>query len=239
MITPSTDQLKARILSNEKVFKAWGYYNMAKKVYDKVSIQNIVSESEVAPVSKGPYRPKQWDNLPSDLSQLVLVKTNIGGFFFDAIIRTEHTSTLKITSHPVQNGANITDHSIVEPAVVVMEIGMSDAMDSMVPNQFTERYTKSVSAYQVLLDLQASRIPVSVTTRLQLYKNMLIEEISVPDDVKTLNGLRCTVTLKEVFVVEVARTKVSARPHAMNDVDRGHIQAEKITDETLLAKVTG
>lgn len=237
MITPSTDQLKARILSNEKVFKAWGYYNMAKKVYDKVSIQNIVSESEVAPVSKGPYRPKQWDNLPSDLSQLVLVKTNIGGFFFDAIIRTEHNSDLKITSHPVQTGANITDHSFLEPAVLVMEIAMSDAMDSLVPNQFTGKYTKSVSAYQVLSDLQADRIPLSVTTRIRTYQNMLIETINVPDDVKTLNGLRCTVTLKEVFVVEVARAKVSARPHAMNDVDRGHIQAEKIDPGTGLYQI--
>lgn len=219
------DQLKAKILSNEKVFKAWGYYNMAKKLLERYKKPIWEFPEGVAPMAQGPYRPPEWNGLPTDLSQLVLVKSNIGGYFFDAILRTEHTSTLKITSHPVQTGANITDHSYVEPAVLTMEIGMSDAMDSLVKDQFTGRYTKSVSAYQALLDLQQSRIPVSVLTRLRQYENMLIEEINVPDDFKTLYGLRCTVTLREIFVVEVSKTTVSARPQSSGTTNRGEVQA--------------
>jgi hypothetical protein len=199
----------------------WFAYNVGRTLLKKKS------PAPVAETSKGPYRPQAWNGLPvDDVNQLMYIKTNIGGFFFDAIIRTEHTSTLKMTEHPVQTGANIVDHAYMEPAMLVMEIGMSDAMDSMVQGQFTSRYTKSVSAYQVLLDLQKARLPLQVLTRLNLYQNMLIEEITAPDDFKTQFGLRCTVTMKEIFVVEVSTTTVSARPQSTGSTNKGAVQPE-------------
>lgn len=218
------------------ITKAWGYYNLAKVVLQRS--KQKASTTEDSSTSKSAFRPPQWSGLPTEPSQLVLVKTNIGGFFFDATLREEHTSTLKITSHPVQTGANITDHSYVEPSVLTMEIGMSDGMDSLIPNQFTGQYTKSVSAYQTLLDLQESRIPVSVLTRIRKYDNMLIEEITVPDDAKSLHGLHCTVTLREIFVVEVSTTTVSARTQATGQTNRGNVQA--VEDKgTLAYQITG
>ncbi|TWH46328.1 phage baseplate protein [Sporomusa sp. KB1] len=216
--------------------KAWGYYNLAKVVLKRAEEKQQAPEWDQ---NKTAYRPPEWNGLPTELSQLVLVKTNIAGFFFDAVIREDHTSSLKITSHPVQDGANITDHSIVEPKVLVMEILMSDAVDDMYNQQFISYVapgnaaadkSKSKSAYHVLLEIQEGRIPVSVLTRLTQYDNMLIETISVPDDSKALYGLRCTVTLKEIFIVNVAKTKVSARPHDTDFTDRGQLQAEAIED---------
>lgn len=201
----------------------WFAYNAGRTLLKKKS------PAPVAETSKGPYRPQAWNGLPvDDVNQLMSIKTNIGGFFFDAIIRTEHTSSLKMTEHPVQTGANIVDHAYMEPAMIVMEIGMSDAMDSMVQGQFTSRYTKSVSAYQTLLDLQKARLPLQVHTRLNLYKNMLIEEITVPDDFKTQFGLRCTVTMKEIFVVEVSTATVSAREHSTGSTNKGAVQPEPV-----------
>ena len=62
--------------------------------------------------------------------------------------------------------------------------------------------------------MQIARTPITVETRLQTYSNMLIEELSAPDDVKTLNALRCTVRLREVFMAKAAETQVSARKAA-------------------------
>lgn len=225
------------------IVKAWGYYNLAKVVIKKAEKK----ENTTAKNEKQAFRPPQWSGLPSEISQLVLVKTNIAGFFFDVVLREEHTSTLKITSHPVQTGANITDHSYVEPAVLTMEIAMSDAIDDFYDKQFIDYkssgktsgyYSKSVSAYHFLLDLQESRIPVSVLTRIRKYDNMLIEEITVPDDAKPLHGLHCTVTLREIFVVEVSTTTVSARPQATGQTNRGNVQA--VEDKgTLAYQITG
>ena len=156
------------------------------------------------------YRPRTW-NIGMNAVQMVMVRSNIGGLFFDAIIHTDTQEHLTITSHPVQAGANISDHAFREPTRITMEIMMSDAMAERLPGQFSGIWDKSVSAYRRLVELQRSRIPFSVMTRLNMYQNMLIENISAPDDVGTQNGLRCTVELREVLLAQVTTTKVSAR----------------------------
>lgn len=163
-------------------------------------------------------------------SEMVYVKTNIGGYFFDAVLSSDHQSELSITQHPVQTGAAVTDHAVVQPAVLTMTVGMSDAMATMVEGQFTEAYTKSVSAYRVLKQLQQLRIPLQVVTRLDTYQNMLIQSIDAPDDYKTLYGLRCTVTLQEIFVVNVEETTVSARNWSTGSTNRGQVQPEPVSD---------
>lgn len=182
------------------------------------------SDKELFPSYQG-YRPPQWLGSGTSPAQLALCKTNIGGLFFDAVISvsTEHTAT--ITSHPVQLGANISDHMYLEPISITMEIAMSDAMDSMVYGQWKGGYTKSVSAYRMLCDLQARRIPITVLTRLNKYPNMVIESISVNDDYKSLYGLRATVSLKQVFVAEATTDTVSARRWVTDaDANRGEAQ---------------
>ncbi len=172
-------------------------------------------------------------------SELVYVKTNIGGYFFDAVLSSDHQSELSITQHPVQTGAAVTDHAVVQPAVLTMTVGMSDAMATMVEGQFTEAYTKSVSAYRVLKQLQQLRIPLQVVTRLDTYQNMLIQSIDAPDDYKTLYGLRCTVTLQEIFVVNVEETTVSARNWSTGSTNRGQVQPEPVSDNGSIAAQAG
>lgn len=174
------------------------------------------------------YRPREWQT-NMDAAQMVLVKTNIGGLFFDAVVHVDTEEQLTITSHPVQNGTNISDHAFREPTRITMEIKMSDAMASRYPGQFNTAYTKSVSAYRRLLDLQRSRIPFSVLTRLGSYQNMLIENIGAPDDPTMLYGLTCTVAMREVLVASVAVTKVSARQWTTGTgTHRGEVQPKQL-----------
>lgn len=158
--------------------------------------------------------------LPS-VSELIYVKTNIAGYFFDAFLEINHTHQSRITSHPVQTGANITDHIYVEPVELNMKIKMSDCMQSLVGGQFTANYTRSVSAYNILRELQKSRIPFQVTTRLEIYQNMVIETLVVNDDVKNSSGLEVDVTLKQILVVSVKTIKTSARVNATNKLTLG------------------
>ncbi|WP_371374909.1 phage baseplate protein [Sporomusa aerivorans] len=62
-------------------------------------------------------------------------------------------------------------------------------------------------AWMTLKAMQLARQPLVVETRLQTYQNMLIEELSAPDDVKTLNALKTTARLREIIVADVAETK--------------------------------
>lgn len=157
------------------------------------------------------FRPPQWSSSPGAGSpQLVYVKTNINGYFFDAVLRMNHTSPLRKTEHPIQTGANLVDHAYMLPAHLTLEIGMSDSMDSLVLGQYSGGATKSISAYQTLVKLQQSRVPLTVVTRLQKYVNMLITNINAPDDVNTSNALKCSITLEQIFMAQVGTTTPSS-----------------------------
>ncbi len=185
------------------------------------------------------YYPRQWAAGTHGKGELIYVKSNIAGLFFDAILNvsTEHNAT--ITSHPVQNGANISDHMYLEPVQITMEIGMSDAMGSMVRGQWTGASTKSVSAYRKLCELQEARIPFAVLTRLNRYENMVIKSISVNDDAATYYGLRATISMQQILLANVATEKVSARNWSNGDAtNRGEVQPTP-TPTSVLGSVTG
>jgi hypothetical protein len=157
----------------------------------------------------------------SNIKDLVYVKTNIGGWFFDAFLEASHVSKIKITEHPVQTGASISDHAYLEPKELIMKIGMSDTAKSIVPGQFTGGWSRSSTAFKVLRELQALRIPLQVLTRLGVYKNMLIEVISTTDTLNTLFGLVAEITFKEIIVVKTTTVKLSARPQTTGATSLG------------------
>lgn len=140
----------------------------------------------------------------------------------------EHESELKITSHPIQEGANVADHAYLEPKKLTMKVKMSDCATDIVPGQFVGHYTRSVSAYNLLLELQASRIPLAVHTRLKRYDNMLIQSVSASDDYMTRFGLECTVVLQEILVAKTQNVKVSKRKHTTGKTEAGVVSVKEV-----------
>jgi hypothetical protein len=132
-------------------------------------------------------------------------------YVFDAVIRTEHQQRIRKTEQPVQTGANVSDHAFIEPARVVLEIGMSDAMDSYVPGQWTGDNSKSVNAFQQLLKIAKDRQPVTVGTRLNVYTNMMLVDVNSPDTAETRFGLKATIVFEELFTGTITSQQVSAR----------------------------
>lgn len=173
------------------------------------------------------------DLTKAPIKSWVYAKTNIGGWFFDAVLQATHTSTLTITQHPVQSGSSITDYAYMQPRTLSLTIGMSDVAKSFIPGQFSGGKSRSVQAYQVLLQLQQMRIPVQVYTRLGLYQNMLIETLTVQDDNTTAHGLRCTVDMSEVLVATVQTVKISSKPSVTSSANKGKQQAKQVPQSIL------
>lgn len=187
-----------------------GTFNTLSGLYTAGSlISKIVSGSEIFDQGNA-YTPTVWG---SGLGvSTVLVKSNIGGFIVDAIFSVDTEHSMTVTQHPVQTGANMSDHAFVNPVRISMEIGVSDAMGYRNGAQYTsEGATKSIKAYRTLCKLQELRTPMQVVTRLNTYNNMLIESIQVNDDVSTLAAFKASVSLVQVLVVNVGTEKVSAR----------------------------
>jgi hypothetical protein len=163
--------------------------------------------------------------------------TTQGNYVFDAYFNINHESNLAITEHPVQTGASISDHAYMEAQNVTFEIGMSDVMQD-ISSTAIESFggtssSRSVNAYKVLRKLQSDRIPIDAITRLGIYKNMLIETISAPDDNKTLYGLKATVVLKEIFVVTVTTVKISARPQKSESTNEGDQKVQEANESLM------
>jgi hypothetical protein len=59
-----------------------------------------------------------------------------------------------------------------------------------------------------LTALKEARQPISIVTSLMLYKSMLITGIQVTRDQKTFKVLMCSITCKEVILVNVLGTSV-------------------------------
>lgn len=147
------------------------------------------------------YYPSQWGHTSKNMES---EKVNIGGIFFDAVFTTNTEHSLTITQHPVQTGANLSDHAFVNPIRISMEIGVSDVMAYRKADNYTEQGpTKSISAYRTLRKKMEERTPIKVITRLQTYENMLIESLSINDDVSTQYALRANIELVQVLAAAV------------------------------------
>lgn len=126
---------------------------------------------------------------------------------FDSVLKIEHARDLRRTEHPIQTSSgsattSVTDHAYQLPAKVTLEIGMSDAMDSYSPAMWTGNVSKSVSAYQTLLQIQTARALVKLTTRLATYSNMILESIRPSDSEKTRYGLRATIVFSQIYLAQ-------------------------------------
>lgn len=161
------------------------------------------------------------------LETLVLVKTNIAGYFFDGFLDVNHNINTVVTSHQVQQGANISDHAYVEPIEVTMTVKMSDAMSGMVESQFQGiSYTRSTAAYRILRQLQEQRKVFQIHTRLETIQNMMITNITVDDDFNNLYGLECKVTMREILVAKEKWVKISTRENTTAQNNSGTVQAK-------------
>jgi hypothetical protein len=204
------------------------------------AIVGTVEGASFSSPTTGPYRPAGW-NEPAQTIITVAQNAPMAGstqqqptediaYVFDAVLRIEHRQSIRRTEHPVQSGAAISDHAFDLPARVVLEIKMSDAMDSYYRDSWAGASTKSVSAYQTMLKLKKDKTLVNIHTRLDDYANMIVEDIEAPDNKETTHGLRMIVTFSE-FILAVA-TKTGGQMTEWHLIEDPQSSRPQTTDAT-------
>jgi hypothetical protein len=141
--------------------------------------------------------------------------------FFDAVLRAEHNQELVLTKHPVQVGPAIVDHAYLLPARVMLDILMSDAADSYTAGQYSGDPSKSVAAFAQFLSTQATRIPITLATRLKAYQNMAITDVRAQDDSRTAHALKCTLYFEQIISASTTTATQSARPDQTGATNEG------------------
>lgn len=195
-------------------------------------IARITGNATIGSIIAPGYRPSQWKHYRGGSNAILTQATNIGGLMFDAIITSTHESSLTVTKHPVQYGADISDHAIVNPARLTLSVAVSDAMGYISgPNQYPGNgMTKSTKAFDTLLQFQRLRTPMTVFTKLRKYENMVITNITAEDDYTTAHALKATVELEQMMIVSVSETKVSARQWTMDSKRNSTVQPQGLSD---------
>ncbi len=140
------------------------------------------------------------------IGQLINIRPqrSIGGIVAQATIEERHHDELTITDHPVEMGANISDHAFLRPAEVTIRCGWSnsggDSLSGVLGGSTGDSYVRSI--YQKLRELQGLREPFDLVTGKRSYKNMLLASLTITTDPRTENALMVTATCRQIIIVQ-------------------------------------
>ena len=127
-------------------------------------------------------------------------KRAIGSFTATVTIEESAIDELEVTQHPVQQGAEITDHAFKKPTEVTVTILQAENEDEPL-----------AEIYARVLELQEKREPLDVVTGKRAYKNMLIRSLRQTTDAHTEHALSLTFTLQEIIITALEVVTVPAR----------------------------
>jgi hypothetical protein len=159
----------------------------------------------------------------ADILEEVFLKPHraIGTIIPECAIEERHSDRLQIAHHPVEFGAEISDHCFMLPFEVSLRYGWSNAIIGGQIQNLGSRLSNIQSLgsllksgtpgeiYTELQALQASRKTFDIVTGKREYKDMLITEMEVTTDVRTENALMVEIHCQQVIIVSTSAATIS------------------------------
>ncbi len=153
---------------------------------------------------------------------------HIGFIVPHVVVSEKHVDTLEVASHPVQTGANISDHAWVKPGEVTMTCGFAGG-GSLLDMVETSALGVSVGLspeemYEELLTLQRICEPFEVVTSKRTYSNMLLKQVDVTTDKQNKNNLMCTLTMVQVLLSDTENITFAEKSTMKQGVSTAAVQ---------------
>lgn len=148
----------------------------------------------------------------------------INDYAIDAALSEEHSFENSVTSFPVQDGADITDHIRFVPIQVTIDGIVSDTpIGEMAGIRGLSQLgigggPPSEDAFLILLDIRNKREPVTIRTSKRTYENMALLSLRRREDSKTGRALRFQAVFKQVRIVVLDRILIDIPKKA----NKGH-----------------
>lgn len=136
----------------------------------------------------------------------------IDGFLIDVAIQEVHEYPSEVTSHPVEDGADVTDHIRNRPITVSLQGVVSDTPIGSVANEREADSLPSDDALAKLEQVRAAREPVTITSSLGSFQNMALQTLSVPTNASTGDALRFRAVFTQIELVTNERTTIRVEP---------------------------
>lgn len=131
----------------------------------------------------------------------------------DVTISEVHDDEVTVTQHPVDTGAAISDHAIVQPASVTCVFGWSDssrALNSALDGSILKGMQTSKDVYDRLVELKNQRALLRLSTGKRKYPSVVITKLKVSTTVDTESAAIIEVTFQEVFLVAAKTVSLAA-----------------------------
>jgi Dit-like phage tail protein len=179
------------------------------------------------------------------MSVSVLLKPTppqIGELVLDAALTENHDYLSRVTSYPVEDGSDMTDHIQNEPEKIGIEgfvtnnpirVAAAGGGVSVDAARTAGVGTRAIDAFNALMLIRDQRQPVTIVTNLKTYESMALESINFPKGPTTGDALRFTsmwvkvrkVKSETVFTEELADNttgpKAGTADQASSDRDLG------------------
>ncbi len=135
---------------------------------------------------------------------LYSVGNYINSIELDVVITESASATSRITKNPVENGADINDHIIIEPMTFSMEGVVSSASSNILDTiSGLAAGDKALKAWNDLLRLMVDRTLFTLVQGLRSYDNVALLTLNTNVDKDTSKGLFFTATFSEVNIVNL------------------------------------
>ncbi len=153
----------------------------------------------------------------------------IDGFAIDCAVSVEVVRESQITSHPVEIGADVTDHVRNEPIVVNLDCRISNTPMADVAALRTG--IPSEEGRAKLVAIRNAREPVTIELIDETFDSMVLQSLSTPQTAQTGDALEFRATFKEIVIVSNARATVPVLlPRSSKKRDLGAKGAEEKKD---------
>lgn len=160
----------------------------------------------------------------------------IGGILLDATIEERHEYSNTITDHPIEAGGFVTDHVYENPRVLDVTGEITDSPVSFF-SALNGISNRRIEAKDQLVALYEAREVITVVTGLEIYDDMVMENLTFPRNQQTGQRLQFSVTFKQISLVASEIVGVAAEkaaPDAKDKVseakDTGRQEGEELTD---------
>lgn len=192
----------------------------------------------------------------------IRTKKSIGGIELDAVLSETHNNQIRLTKNPVELGADITDHAVIEPKRINIIAQVSDTplgtaafgqivdlVTGLFGTSTSQNITRSNAAYNAMVQLMEEREPIEVQTKLVLYENMVITGLTTTQDKNSSRIVLMNLTLEEVLITESQIVKLdpeqlqqgSAREQGTSAEKKGRqepVTPSETTNKSVLKSVT-
>jgi len=164
-----------------------------------------------------------------DVNQLITLTLNGSTAYpryFDSMTATvtieeSHMDEVVITEHPVEVGAQISDHAFKRPAELTVRCGWNGNNGETVQQ-----------IYQQLLSLQQALQTIAVSTGKRQYQNMLVAGLTCITDEKSENVLLVQVRFREIITVSTQNVSSPTLVSSGTPVPSGATGTQAIPQDT-------